>query len=371
MTKYYDCHTFLLASELWKHYYRGMQRDLSKTFFEKLPSYVTDGLVATSHHSGGKLSIYNYTPKVQFERLWDDITRACRGLILDDAGNIVARPFQKFFNLDEHQPEEIPNEPFKVYEKMDGSLGILYWLNNEPAVATRGSFVSGQAIHATSVLKTKYSHLLPGLDKNLTYLFEIIYPENRIVVNYGTTDDLILLATIVTGTGEEIELSERWGFPIVKRYDGISDISTIREIQKDNAEGFVLRFTSGFRVKVKFNEYVRLHRILTHASPKAIWSYLSAGLALDNFLEQVPDEFYQWVKVQQTQLQMQYTEIESLCKSQFVDLGNRRLNAEHYNKNCKYPGILFKMLDQRDYSQLIWKLIKPSGEKSFKREFDV
>ena len=34
MTKYYYCNTFLLASELWECYYRGMQRDLSKTFFE-------------------------------------------------------------------------------------------------------------------------------------------------------------------------------------------------------------------------------------------------------------------------------------------------------------------------------------------------
>lgn len=347
-----------------------MQRDLSKTFFEELPRYVADGLIATSFHPSGKLSIYNYTPKVQFERLWDDVTRACRGLILDDTGNIVARPFQKFFNLDEHQPEEIPNESFQVYEKMDGSLGILYWVDNEPAIATRGSFVSEQAAHATSVLKTKYAHLLSGLDKNLTYLFEIIYPENRIIVNYGATDDLILLATIVTETGKEIELSERWGFPIVKRYSGIYDLSTIREIQKDNAEGFVLRFASGFRVKVKFNEYVRLHRILMHASPKSIWECLANGRPLEHLLAQVPDEFYQWVKAQQTQLQTQYTEIENLCKSQFVDLGDRKLNAEHYNKNCKYPGILFKMLDQRDYSQLIWKLIKPSGEKSFKKEFD-
>lgn len=339
-------------------------------FFEDLPRYIADGLITGRPHPQGGLTIYNYTPKVQYDRLWDNVTRTCRGLILNDQGNVVARPFQKFFNLDEMDASEIPNEPFEVYEKIDGSLGILYWKDGTPAIATRGSFESEQALHATDLLKTKYHNYLSGIDRELTYLFEIVYPQNRIVVNYGKTDELFLLAIIDTATGVEKENPVLSGFPPVKRYDGIFNISAIREVQQENAEGFVIRFKSGLRIKVKFADYVRLHRLMTRASPKSIWECMSTGQSLNHLLGQVPDEFYKWVKAQQTQLQRRYDEIENICQDQFVDLGDRKLTAEHYNKNCKYPSILFKMLDRRDYSQIIWKLIKPSAEKAYKGEFD-
>lgn len=55
--------------------------------------------------------------------------------------NRVARPFPKFFNLDEAiaNGEQLPAEAFEVTEKLDGSLGILYWLDGEPRLATRGT----------------------------------------------------------------------------------------------------------------------------------------------------------------------------------------------------------------------------------------
>lgn len=55
------------------------------------------------------------------------------------------------------------------------SLGILFNYNNEWIISTRGSFESEQAIHATEILNTKYKDVIPNLNKELTYLFEIIY----------------------------------------------------------------------------------------------------------------------------------------------------------------------------------------------------
>ena len=68
--------------------------------------------------------IWNYSVSVQYERLWDEITVQCRGLVTNSKGEIVARPFTKFFNYEELTPEEIPNEYFDVYEKMDVKNGI-------------------------------------------------------------------------------------------------------------------------------------------------------------------------------------------------------------------------------------------------------
>ncbi len=137
-----------------------------------LLKYYEDGLLHKQTHPTKDLTIWNYSPKVQYERLWDEITIQCRGLVTNSKGEIVARPFKKFFNYEEHKPEDLPNEEFVVYEKMDGSLGILFYYENEWILASRGSFTSEQSIKGTEMLK-KYP--LEKLDKNNTYLFEIIY----------------------------------------------------------------------------------------------------------------------------------------------------------------------------------------------------
>jgi len=99
----------------------------------------------------------------------------CRGLVTNSDGDIIARPFKKFFNYEEYlefAPEMIPNESFEVFEKMDGSLGILFNYKDEWVLCTRGSFTSEQSIKGTELLK-KYDY--NRLPKCHTYLFEIIY----------------------------------------------------------------------------------------------------------------------------------------------------------------------------------------------------
>ena len=49
------------------------------------------------------------------------------------------------------------------------------------------------------------------------------------------------------------------------------------------------------------------------------------------------------------------------------NIENRAVFAE-YAKRYKHPGILFNMLDSKDYSQLIWKLLYPTYSKPFKKD---
>lgn len=330
-----------------------------------LSERLAEKLVSVQKHPDVDLFIYNYAPRVQYERLWDEITLQTRGLILDGSMNVVARPFGKFFNLEEHTPDQIPFESFEVFEKLDGSLGILYWVGESPFIATRGSFVSSQAIHATELLHRKYSHLFPSIDRDKTYLFEIIYPENRIVVNYGETDDIFLLTIIDNQTGTES--IRDIGFPVVRRYDGIKDYQQLRALKTANAEGFVVLFESGFRVKVKFEEYVRLHRILTGISNVSIWEYLSEGKPLDELLEMVPDEFYDWVKDTETQLRHQFDTICSECHSVFKTFETRKESALYFQRQ-RYPSILFNILDGKPIDKNVWKLIRPKFSKAFKKD---
>lgn len=345
--------------------------------FDKTELYkmIDEKLVTVQKHPEADYFIYNYGPKAQYERIWNKITLQCRGLILDQNHNIIARPFKKFFNLEEHSYDDIPKTPFEVYEKMDGSLGILYWLQDKPYIATRGSFESDQAKKANQILNEKYSHTFSKLDKSKTYLFEILFPENRIVCNYGDLEDLVLLAIIDNQTGLDCEL-ESIGFPVVKRYDGINDINSLKELEEDNREGFVVKFQNGFRLKVKFQEYVRLHRILTQVSTKTIWQNLSEGNDFDEILNRVPDEFYNWVKETKSNLEDKFKSIENESNILFHrfyswGVGETRAEFAEYAKKQKYPAILFKMLDGKKYDDVIWRIIKPDYEKPFIKNPDL
>jgi tRNA splicing ligase len=357
---------------------------------KELNQLIADDYINVNKHPTADLYIYNYSQKAQYDRVWNVWTLACRGLILDKDYNIVARPFQKFFNLEElnltpaPSPKErgvfdeissplslgeglgvkfIPNESFEVYEKMDGSLGILYWIENEAYIATRGSFVSEQAQVATEMLHTQYAEVIPCLDKSKTYLFEIIYPENRIVLDYGNERKLVLLAIIDTETGNENELQDI-GFEVVKLYDGLNDLSKLKQLEEDNKEGFVVKFSNGFRLKVKFEEYQRLHRIVTQISNQDIWEFLKDDKDFAPLLDRVPDEFYDWVKDTKTQLLKNYSEIETQAKMDFKVLENRKETALYF-LNCQYPSVMFKMLDGQSYHEVIWKMLKPDYQKPF------
>ena len=338
-----------------------------------LEKYHQDGLLDKQTHPTLPLTIWNYSPRVQYEELWDEITLQCRGLVTDDKGKIIARPFRKFFNLEEGK--YTPTETFEVYAKMDGSLGIVFWYKDEWHIATRGSFVSDQAIKGKEMLdkyNTKY-----GLYPGYTYLMEIIYPENRIVVDYKGAEKLVVLACFHSEKGVEGRIDEmvNEGWEIVKKYDGISDYNTLKSIIKDDEEGFVVRFTNGDRVKIKGDEYLRLHKIMTNVSTTSIWEIMSEGGNLDEILNNVPDEFYNKIKQYENTLKYGYYQYWNQCSKMYEyfrygKYGDKEVEPTKkefadYIKD-KHPiikSIMFAMWDGKQYDKIIWKALRPEFKK--------
>ncbi len=337
---------------------------------QTLPALIEQGYITSQTHPSLPLTIYNYTAKAQFDRYWVDATLHCRGLVLDNHYQPIARPLPKFFNLSEYQgtlPDGVPN----IYEKLDGSLIILFHYQGQWEVASRGSFASDQSQMAR-VLLANYREDLDKLDPAYTYLFEIIYPINRIVVDYGSAQRLVLLAAVNTETGVELEHTQVNWIDRAQTYPATTLPEWIDSIEKTQAEltnheGFILKWPNGFRLKYKLADYVRLHRIITRIQAKDIWECLSQNQNLDKFLDAVPDEFYHWVKDTKLELETKYREIEVECQQAFKDLGDRRQTALYFQTQ-KYPGVLFLMLDGRDYAQVIWKLIKPGYERPFRAD---
>ena len=338
---------------------------------EKLNKYYEDGLLYKQVHPTLPLTIWNYTEKVQYENLWDAVTLMCRGLVTDDTGDIVATPFQKFFNIEEGKFE--PTEKFEVYEKMDGSLGIVFWYRGQWVVATRGSFTSDQANKAREILK-KYNTDI--MFRHLTFCFEIIYPENRIVLDYGNDEKLVLLGTFdKNGKETDSEIWSQWGFDVVKKYDGINDYKQLKEMVKNDQEGFVVKFSNGDRIKVKGVEYLRLHKIMTNVTTTGVWEYLKNGEDVMELLKDVPDEFYKKIQNYTKDLKYAYFQIsedtgkkfDGMMYGKYNDkepIEDRKEFAEWVFTQPKHmSGILFRMFDKKDYSEIIWNLIRPEFKK--------
>jgi RNA ligase len=356
---------------------------LLKVDWDVLNEYIANNLIVANKHRDYDLWILNYSPKVQAKQLWDLYTMSCRGLVIDKEGNILARPFKKFKNFEEYDKSEIPqNEDFDVFEKMDGSLIILFYYKayKEWIVASRGSFISEQAEEARKMVKkTTLSHLR----KTCTYLFEVIYPENRIVVDYGNRKELVLLTIINTKDGGEPTYDDLYAtyskyFTVVKKLniDDFSELLQYRELDKDNEEGVVVRFFNGFRMKIKFEEYVRLHAILTNVSNLTVWEHLMNGYDFDELIDRVPDEFYAWLKKTVAVLQGHFNDVKREALEEFVriyhinEIKDRKLFADEAKKS-ENRAILFKIYDKRSYDSIIWKRIRPEYSKPFAHGYDI
>jgi len=322
------------------------------------------------------LWIYNYTHKTQFERYWNEWTLMCRGLILDGEGNVVSRPFGKFFN--EAEPEFVApvGEAFEVTEKADGSEIISWNYQGKFGLASRGSFTSEQAQMANIILEEKYPDV--ELNTDYTYVFEIIYPQNRIVLDYGDMHDLILLAEIHTESGlEAMNIGSDSEFPVVKKY-AYTSIEEMKEFDWENSEGLVLRFIpSNIRCKIKFPTYVSLHKIVTGLNERGIWEILKNGGNVIDAIEGAPDELFKWANGVVSQLTKDYNALEreylgyfgETCEimdnwgifNNIADKPDSEIRKEYalQFQSYKHPNILFSMLDERDYSELIWKMLRP------------
>lgn len=370
-----------------------------------LEAEISAGFVNRRLHPSEPLAILNYGPATAYARRWNDVTRLTRGLIYNtETLEVVARPWKKFGNWDESGYPYPPTGPMLMSTKFDGSLGILYWPNDDrryPSIATRGSFASDQADFGTRLLEVivntfdeETQRWLIGewSNPNFTYLFEIIYPANRIVVNYGGDCRLVLLDVIDNTTGrQDVDRFDAsiWPDKAEKILVPEGFAHSIVEKIPSGEEGFVLSWpTRGFMCKMKSAEYVELHRIVTGLSKKAVWEAMGRG-EVSELRENVPDELYEWFDNTVAEFHDKistildeayqiysyaiviafdaagFPEERFAWESQEEMTAHRKLFAEVFNKYPDTKAYLFKLLDGADPGVLwnmAWKTVKPVGD---------
>lgn len=323
-------------------------------------------LIKASYHPTLPLTIYNYTNQAQWNKHWGILTMMCRGLVLEQGtSKTVARPMKKFFNHFEQLHETPDTDPFTVLEKADGSLGIWFCYNGQWMMATRGSFNSPQATEGQR-LAVK-AGLDTRCDPQQTYCFEIVYPENRLVVDYKDRRDLLLLAVINNDTGYDMpnamlpSVATTLGVSMVEQFNASeAAIEKVLEMDALNQEGVVIRFdTTGERLKIKFATYMRM---VKSGMSGAAGSQVAPSAAsvkelvvnllirhpdkrIEDHLDIIPDEFYDDAKAAQAEYldayQKNATGFDSAIE-RYRDTPFREIDASipGHSLICNYLGAL-------------------------------
>lgn len=351
-----------------------------------------NGYVREVEHPTEPLALANYTDRAMvkpelFEQL--ESLSHCRGLIWNTTnGEIVARPFPKFWNHGQPQAAKIPlDAEVDVLDKVDGSLGILYRRPNAGgyAIATRGSFTSDQALHATELFDREYSDFVPADDD--TILFEIVYPENRIVLDYGDADMLVLLGSVELETGfvNNTRVTANfhgWTGPRADHFHFPTFADALAAPPRENAEGYVIRqHGTDKMVKIKQEDYLILHRARFGLSTRRVYEAILAGATIGDILEPLPDEFHAWTRAV-------YAEIQNNFKRRYRDLVDQYQNTMSYAFKSGIVGLdedegwhvdrekrgalarlfqehdddawaAFAQLDGKDITKRIWRDLQP------------
>lgn len=311
------------------------------------------------------LILFDYTDKATFANRWNWFERVSRGLVLNRfTGEVVARPFGKFFNYGEGG--RLPTGHIvEVSEKLDGSLGILYRHQGRYHICTRGSFTSDQAVWATTWLNAHYK--LDGLPDHLTLLFEIVYPENRVVVNYGERAELVLIGARNRFTDYDFPffpvvsgLANRYGFATPDTFPTthVENLLAAAKSLDANHEGWVIRFSDDSRWKIKGDRYQEIHRLISQASYRRVLEAVQGG-SYEQWIASIPDEFLADVRRWRDDIHRRIETVLLRINAAFDDAPKSSRKEFALWVNAHHPKLapyLFARLDNKDPLPLIYKI---------------
>ena len=201
------------------------------------------------------------------------IRRECRGIIFDtETGDVIRRPFHKFFNVNEREETQDHvvdlSRPHAILEKLDGSMIAPFIVD--------GQMIWGTKMGATDVAKPVEEFVDDDyidfavfcISNGMTPIFEWCSRKQRIVLDYGSEDQLILTAIREIKSGRYLsqdamqDLALGYNVPVVRAFEPQTDMKAFLEHVRDleDLEGFVVRFDDGHMLKLKCHWYLQIHK---------------------------------------------------------------------------------------------------------------
>ena len=254
--------------------------------------------IKIKHAPNDYRAIFNYGIECDFS---DPIVQEARGIIINlDTLEVVCWPFRKFGNYNESYVDAIDWDSARVQEKVDGSIVKLYWYNDEWTWATNGVIDARDAgVNLTDfsfydlILRANNYKDIPfdTLDKNNTYIFELVSPYNKVVIEYPSIS-LYHIGTRINWLGLEedidIGIKKPKEYPLTSFEDAISAVNKLnaQAHSKVGYEGFVVVDKYWRRIKIKSPEYLAAHHDWNNGS-YLLSKETAVSLALNNTWDKV------------------------------------------------------------------------------------
>ncbi len=294
------------------------------------------------------------------------IVQEARGIIFWEEEMLpVCVPFFKFFNVQETNAAQIDWSTAEVQEKIDGSI-IKLWYHNGWHVSTNGTIDANKAglqlpasvpdyhkpletyldlfIYTNS--KIENVNWLNDIDKDYTYVFELVSPYNRVVVPYkeanlyhtGSRNNLTLIE-------EDLDI----GFEKPNKYNisTLKDCLQIAEQLPFDNEGYVVVDAKWDRVKIKSPAYVAAHHLKNNGvvTYSRVLDMIKVG-GDDDFLSIYPEYGEVFKTVKEGLALFIYECLEDYAEFNTANFGTRKEFAI-WATSKRFPSLLFLLLDNK------------------------
>ena len=318
-------HTIEVQNEVFKTL--EMQREQTVT-----SSSVADTIIALRSNryiqekKFGNISSFNFTNKAFYDKVWDEQTTKARGLYLDTMkGNVAARAYDKFFNINERPETKFDMLQYKLqfpvtaYVKENGFLGIVSYNEYEDDlfVASKSTIDSQFAQWFKDMLYEKVSseNLIKMKEfikeNNVSFVFECVDMKNDPHIIEYPKSELFLLDIVRNDMefskyeyDQMVDIANQFGLTHKEKafeiatwqefYDWYYDIlEEDYEYNGRKIEGFVIEDSVGYMTKLKL-AYYNFWKFMRSISHEAIRNgYIRKTSALTT---PTANEFYAWVR---------------------------------------------------------------------------
>jgi len=234
--------------------------------------------------------------------------------------------------LDDVQDKKIT----RTQNKEDGSIcSFVLFPNGNIRAKSKTSFESDQAKMAQRIFDENSDlseEVRRMLENGEIPIFEIVGPENQIVLSYDDTELILLQIRNNNGfylSDKIIEIQAKiMGIKNVETYDNsyhdLDKLLSLKEIE-ENIEGWIITFEDGQMAKIKTNWYLQLHRLL---SPNQFQENHLVETILDGNFDDIVSELNEGPKKEK------FIELENKISHKFNELVSEfiKLRGEYYNK---------------------------------------
>ena len=342
-------------------------------------------LIRTSHT--GNLVCFKYGSEADFS---DPLVCEARGIIIDIVHQmVVCRPFDKFFNVQERYAADIDWKTARVLEKIDGSLIKLYWYNGKWIFATSSTCDAVEAsvagykgiTYRDVILRAdNYGKIsFDDLDKDYTYIFEIVSPMTQVVIKYDKTT-LYYLAARDNTTGEEVDFElENFKKPRSFSLKTIEDcleaaVKLNKHSEEDlTDEGFVVVDGKHNRIKIKSPAYIARHRVVSNKvfTAKRMTELFLQGTDFAKLAKDFPNEariikYYEW---QFEEVRHKIMEMAGYARALYEEYDHDRRAVANEIKGTPYAWVGFVAIDSAKTPEDLMKMLSSSKMEKLIAEY--